>query len=136
VAASPSRNSTPAVVVIDDEPGVQRVLGRMLQMHGFAPLLATDLPALIAITEQQHVDAVLLDLNLGGRSGLDILEWLRSQTDYIATPVMVFTGMVELTEEADAAIRRNRAHVFYKGQPLQPLMARLKRLLEDPAGES
>lgn len=132
VASSPDAKAAPVVVVIDDDPNIQSLLVRMLQMHGFLPVLATDLPTLMTVTETHRVDAFLLDLHLSkGQSGLVLLEFLRAHPAHHDTPVLVFTGETVMSADLETAITRHRAHVFHKGQRLQPLMELLKNLLSD-----
>ena len=46
--------------------------------------------------DQYPVPAVvLLDLNLPGLTGFDVLEWIRNHPDYAATPVVVFSSSSE-----------------------------------------
>jgi CheY-like chemotaxis protein len=130
VATSPPGKAAPIVAVIEDDPNIQSLLVRMLQLHGFDPVLATDLPTLVAVAGSHRVGAFLLDLHLShGQSGLDLLEWLRVQPPYIDTPVLVFTGETVMPEQLEQTITRHRAYVFHKGQRLQPLMQLLKELL-------
>jgi DNA-binding response OmpR family regulator len=130
VATSSPGKAAPVVAVIEDDPNIQSLLVRMLQLHGFDPVLATDLPTLVIIATSHRVGAFLLDLHLShGQSGLDLLEWLRSQPSYVDTPVLVFTGETVMPDHLEQTITRHRAYVFHKGQRLQPLMDRLKQLL-------
>lgn len=132
VASSPNAKAAPVVVVIDDDPNIQSLLVRMLQMHGFLPVLATDLPTLSTVIDTHRVGAFLLDLHLSkGQSGLVLLEFLRAHPAHHDTPVLVFTGETVMSEDLEATISRHRAYVFHKGQRLQPLMELLKSLLSD-----
>lgn len=114
---------------------MQRVFDRLLRLYEFDPRPATTVSEAMSVTERESIDAFILDLRLGrGQSGIEMLGWLRQQPEYIATPVFVVTGNLDIPEEEQTLIRHYRAHVFYKGQSLELLIDDLRRVLveEDP----
>jgi DNA-binding response OmpR family regulator len=124
--------STPVVLILDDEPSLHRVLGGMLHLHGFTALHATNLAQLKSHAEREPVRAFVLDLNLDGKqSGIDALWWLRDHAPYARTPVILLTGLLDLTPDHHLAFQQHRAHVFHKGQSLQPLITLLKQLMAE-----
>jgi DNA-binding response OmpR family regulator len=121
------------VVVLDDDPAVPVMLGRMLQAHGFSAMTASTVAEATAIAGQTPVSAFILDIALGAHeSGLDLLPWLRRQRRYAMTPIFILTGKFDVTEEEQKQMQRHRAYLFYKGQSMQLLMDYLRRLLVDP----
>src|SRR5258706_12219809 len=90
---SPSDISASAgarVLVADDEPGLVRGLRRQLERGGYAVLEASD----VALGRAQLVhepEVVLLDLRLGGASGLQLLPELRERRP--GTEVRVLAGL-------------------------------------------
>jgi DNA-binding response OmpR family regulator len=130
---SGDQQAAPTVLIIDDEPNMRLVLDRLLRLHGFHSLEAATADEAIVLAQRDMVHAFVVDLNLGhGRSGLDILDWVRRQRRYSVTPVFVLTGEVAVAEANQARIRAHRAYVFYKGQSLQLLMDYLRRLVIEP----
>jgi CheY-like chemotaxis protein len=121
--------SGPLVAVLDDEESIHRLLSTLLRAEGFNTLHATSTSELIANAAKQVVDAFVIDLRLGAESGIELLTWLRRQPRYIETPAMVFTGVTELTEAEELAIRQQRAYIFYKVQTPYALIEYLHRLL-------
>lgn len=66
------------ILVVEDDPVVARVTELVLQRAGHQPILARDfLSGKAALAEP--VDAVILDLNLPGGNGLDLLRHLREE---------------------------------------------------------
>ena len=120
------------VLVVDDDPSIHRLLGRILRLHGFRPMHAESLSEAIGIAERHTVRGVILDLALRGeQSGLDVLRWFRSRGRQASVPVLVLTGAPELTEDQAAAIEHHHAEVFFKPQRLHLLIDRLKAVLAD-----
>lgn len=66
----------PRVAVLDDDPGMQILLGRILN-HDFLPQIYTTGKDLLIGLQEQSCDIVLLDLGLRGEDGLDILREIR-----------------------------------------------------------
>jgi DNA-binding response OmpR family regulator len=123
----------PTVLIVDDDPGVQTMMQRMLRAHGFRALTASNSAEAVVIAEHSVVNGFILDITLGeNESGLDMLPWLRRHRRYSMTPTFILTGKVDVSEDEQTQIRRHRAYLFYKGQSLQLLMDYLKRLLVDP----
>jgi CheY-like chemotaxis protein len=73
------------------------------------------------------VQAVVLDVRLPRRSGLDLLEFIRGDNRLRELPVLILTGVV-LTREEEAIIARHRAYVFYKPKSYEQLAGYLDRL--------
>ncbi len=83
--------SVARVLVVEDDPAVAKVLELALKREGFWPHLARDYALALAALGEDW-DAILLDLNLPGGFGLDLLRHLR-QTLGKATPVLVLSGL-------------------------------------------
>src|SRR5438093_3477822 len=97
-------------------------------MLGYDALLAGDSTSAIAVLSSSHVDAVILDVRLVGHSGLEVLEFVRSNERYRNLPVLILTGISRLTNQEEETIRRNEALVFYKPQGIDEIGAELERL--------
>lgn len=130
-SSASSRTDTPTVLVLDDEPSLQRVLDRLLTLHRFNPLHATDVSEGMAIAGREEIDAFIVDLSLGrGRSGLEMVGWLREQQGNTTAPVFMLTGNLDIPQHEQTLIRRYGVHVFYKGQSLALLIESLRRMLD------
>lgn len=130
---SSAHTAQPTVLVVDDESSTQRVLDRLLALHRFTPLQAADVPEATSIAARERVDAFIVDLTLGpGRSGLDMVGWVRQQQGYALAPVFVLTGTLAISDDDQTLIREHRAQVFYKGQSLEFLIDCLQRTLLEP----
>lgn len=64
------------VLVVDDEPGVRRLLELQLQGLGHHVRTATSVEDALLATAERRPDLLLLDLGLGGRTGEDLVELL------------------------------------------------------------
>ena len=116
------------VLVVDDNPGIRRMLTRALGLNRFNAVEAGSIAEAVAFADDHALSAVILDLHLGTQNGLELLAMLRVSPRHRATPVLILTGSGHVTNDQEALIQRNAAHIFYKPQPLGDLMEHLGRL--------
>ena len=128
----PAPSETPAgeryVLVVDDNPGIRKMLSRALGLSRFQAVEASSIAEAVAFADTHSLTAVILDLHLGHQSGLELLAMLRVDPRHRATPVLILTGSGIVTNDQEAQIQRNSAHLFYKPQPLGELVAHIGRL--------
>lgn len=118
----------PAVLVLDDDPGIRRTMRRFLGAYGYSTVEAATFEQAIAVVRSGHVFAVILDVRLpGGHTGLDVLGPLRSRPELADIPVLVMTGGIASDEE-ERLITRHRAHLFYKPEGFDTLLSFLDQL--------
>ena len=90
----------PHILVIDDDPVFNRVLTRALAQRGFTAFGAADPESALALAHQHEPEYVVLDLNIGGSSGLRLIEPLLA-----ANPdcrILVLTGYASIATTVDA----------------------------------
>jgi DNA-binding response OmpR family regulator len=114
------------VLLIEDEPGIVDFVRRGLEAEGFEVQAALD------GIEGEHAaltgrfDAIILDLMLPGRDGLDILGSIRRTTPSV--PVIVLTARGEL-EDRVAGLDAGAADYLVKPFSLAELVARVRAQL-------
>ena len=82
------------ILIVDDSQAIRDLLGRkLLSPSGYQVVMASNGNAAIRIARQQHLDLVLLDVNLPDISGIKVLKALR-EADY-GVPVIMITSHVE-----------------------------------------
>ena len=116
------------VLVVDDNPGIRRMLTRALGVNQFRAVEAASIAEAVAFADDHSLSAVILDLHLGTQCGLELLAMLRVNPRHRSTPVLILTGSGAVTNDQEALIQRNAAHLFYKPQPLGDLMDHIGRL--------
>ncbi len=79
------------ILIIDDEEPIRRLLGYMLQSHGYETVLASDAREARARMEETSFALTLCDVNMPGESGMDLVRSILTQYPHTAT-VMV-TGL-------------------------------------------
>ena len=120
----------PAVLVVDDDPVVSRVIVEVLGREAFdVTVVRTALEALEEV-ERGLPDVIILDIELPGMSGLELLLRLR-QGD--CPPVILLTGR---SEESDRVLGLDLGADDYVVKPFLPreLAARVRGVLRRQAG--
>ncbi|MEP6837836.1 MAG: response regulator, partial [Bradyrhizobium sp.] len=71
------------IFVVDDDPAVRDTLSLVLTAGGYQVICFADGAALLAVARTRTPSCILLDVNIPGKSGLDILKELHGE-DYPA----------------------------------------------------
>jgi two-component system response regulator AtoC len=88
------------VAVVDDDPEVRALLGRVLTKGGFTIAEASSGADAMNLLGRQEFDVALVDVKLPDASGLDILRWAReAEAD---TEFIVLTGNADVETAVEA----------------------------------
>jgi diguanylate cyclase (GGDEF)-like protein/PAS domain S-box-containing protein len=82
----------PVAVVIEDDPDLQLLVRLVLERHGWSLVPAATVAEGLAATRAVDPDAVVLDLGLPDRPGLDVLAELQADPATSWIPVVVLSG--------------------------------------------
>ena len=115
------------VLIVDDDPDFGTVAKSLVELEGYGATLATNAEDALQSCEAAEFDVILLDLQLGAASGLDVLRDLHQRWPYL--PVIVVTAHGSL-ESAAAAVRGNAFDYIGKPFPTHELLSVLRRALE------
>ena len=86
----------PVILVIEDEPGIVDFLERGLQAQGFEVRAEVDGDSGLDRALRDHVDLLVLDLLLPGRSGLEVLAAVNESKPEL--PVIVLTALDQVEQ--------------------------------------
>jgi FixJ family two-component response regulator len=119
------------VVVIEDDPGTQRTLARMLRAGGYDAAVFESAEAFLASPPPAPL-GLLLDVNLGGMSGLDLQRHLREEGSRV--PVIVITAREDTRCQLEA---ESLGCFAYLRKPCEAgtILALLDRLIELPSAQ-
>lgn len=128
----PDTGRRPTVLVVDDEPSVRGFVRSYLEQAAYAVCEAGNIEDALNALEESPVDAVVLDIRMPdptglGRSGLEVLTYMRLHAALAAIPVIVVTGHT-LEPDEEELLRRHRADLFLKPDGYRSLLQRLDQL--------
>ncbi len=113
------------VLVVDDDPGMLRGLERLLKQHGYDSILFSGADAFNKHDNFEQAICVVLDINLGNSSGLDLHRQLEAAGIFL--PVIFITGNDNRATRA-AAIESGCVAYLTKPFAAQSLLGPLERL--------
>lgn len=114
--------------MVEDEPGMQMMLGDALRAENYAVDFASDGDSALAMVS--HQDLILLDLMLPKKSGLDVCRELRQRG--ITIPILMLTARGE-THDRVIGLRLGADDYLTKPFAMAELLARIEAILRRPA---
>lgn len=126
-------NTTPHILVVDDDHEIRDLLARFLTKHGLKVSAARDGVEMSRLLDAHAVDLVVLDLMMPGEDGLSLTRRLRAQGN--AIPIIMLTAM---GEDTDRIVGLEVGADDYLPKPFNPreLLARIKAVLRRAPAES
>jgi len=114
------------VLVVDDDPSMQRMLVNYLERHDMRVLPAANRQEMARQLARAEPCVVILELSLGQDDGLDLLRELRARSD---VPVIIMTG--HRRDEIDRVVGLELGADDYLTKPfgLRELLARIRAVL-------
>ena len=124
----PSRaaQARPAIVIVDDDPQMRKLLRDLLTDKGMSVREAEDGEHLIETLEAEQPTLVVLDKEMPGLNGLDLLSYVAQR--YPSLPVMLITafGGVQVRTEA---LARGAAAYLEKPFRVDAFLGEIDRLI-------
>ncbi|HLB55612.1 MAG TPA: response regulator [Gemmatimonadales bacterium] len=84
----------PSVLVVDDDPDLQRWVAAVLEPNGCQVACAADTPTGLMMVHSVKPDVIVLDVNLPGGGGKVFLERLRKLAGFQHTPVLILSAEI------------------------------------------
>lgn len=113
------------ILIIEDEIGISTIEKKYLEKEGYIVYQAFDGDEAMELLKEYEYDLILLDLMLPGKSGEEIMEYIRSNSE---TPVIMITAKVEEEQIVDGL---KRGADDYISKPFSPkeMVQRVKTIL-------
>ncbi|QYJ16414.1 Transcriptional regulatory protein TcrA [Rubrobacter xylanophilus DSM 9941] len=114
------------ILIVEDEPGIVRMLERGLSAQGYACLSAEDGETGLRMALEEDVDVVLLDIMLPGLDGREVLRRLRLRRPGL--PVLMLTARDEV-ETKVGSLDAGADDYLTKPFAFEELLARIRALV-------
>jgi len=131
----------PRILVVDDDPDIAEYFAFFLEDNGYQVDSAENAMAALDKIGDFEPHAVLIDVMMPGKSGLDLLVTLRRSRQWADTPVVMITGNDKVLQDdcrsylATHGDVRCPDGVLAKPIDRQELLRTLARLCKLPVGE-
>jgi two-component system, OmpR family, response regulator MprA len=127
--------STAAVLLVDDDAPIRRMLARTLTAEGYAVAAVADGGAALAEIERSVPDVVVLDVAMPGMDGLAVTRRVRAKG--LPVPILLLTARDALQARV-AGLDAGADDYLVKPFEVEELTARIRALLRrnQPPGET
>ena len=129
--AAPKSTVHPAVLVVEDEEPVRRLIVTCLSRNGIQAFDAADAGKALSMIHERagRIDLAILDMVMPGASGLDLTTDL--SREYPGSRILYISGYVE-SVAMNVIARRSPQAVLLKPFTERALLTRVHQLLEMP----
>ncbi len=125
---------TPYILIVDDDPNLLGAVSDILKLKGFKPVTAMTGDEAMARVREHHMDVALIDLRLGGASGLEVLRNVKQISP--TTECILLTGYATQSSAIEA-IQLGAFGYFQKPFDMEQVLLFIQRAIEKyEAGEA
>lgn len=123
-----TRKPSPKIVLVEDDRILQKVMDRLLKRCGFRVTVASNANAALLHVRAEAPDLVLMDVNIPGANGYQVMQRLKTERHTRDIPVIFLTG----SDSPQSRERASRHGAFeFLEKPCEPrmLLATIHRAL-------
>lgn len=118
------------ILIVDDQKENLDLLDGILRVHGYSSLIFTGTPhEVISLYKRESPDLILLDLNMPGLDGYQIMAQLRIIENQAHPPILVLTGDSS-SETRKRALQEGAKDFLSKPFDQVELLSRIRNMLE------
>ena len=119
------------VLIVDDDESVQTTLYKVIRSNGLNAEIASGGEEALVLASRKHYDLILLDVNMPGMDGFQVVQQLRSRD--IRTPIIIVSGR---QEDYDTLYGLDIGADDYVTKPFNPIVlgAKVKALIRRSKG--
>lgn len=121
------------VLIVDDDQSIQTMLYKVLRSNGLDAEIAGSGEAALNLAGEKEYDLILLDINMQGIDGFQVIQQLRSKE--IQTPIIIVSGR---QEDYDTLYGLDIGADDYVTKPFNPVVlgAKVKALIRRSKGNT
>lgn len=115
------------ILVVDDDPGLLRLMKARLEGAGYRPTLADGGETALALAQGEIFDLAVLDLKMEGLSGIELMEELLGIQPFL--PIIILTAYGTISDAVEAT-KKGAYDFLTKPFNAKDLLYRLEKALE------
>ncbi|MFP4390014.1 MAG: response regulator, partial [Desulfococcaceae bacterium] len=116
-------DGTPRILIVDDDPGVLRVLGEILGAEYRRLAARSGERALRIIAADPPPDLILLDVVMPGMDGYEVCRRLKASSRTRDIPVIFITALANAADESRGL---EEGAVDFLSKPINPMVVRAR----------
>jgi len=114
------------ILFVDDDLDSRMIVADYLRNHGYNVLTVEDAEDALRVTEENDMDAMILDVTLFGMDGPQLFEELQRIAPDV--PVLLYSGATEKDAKVRRMLSMGARQFISKNQPLDDLAQALQSL--------
>jgi DNA-binding response OmpR family regulator len=120
-----------AILIVDDDLSVQQTMKEHLENAGYRVLVAADADEGLTMLRNHPIDLILLDLNLGKKSGLDFIDEMNNdaEVDHENIEVIVLTAIADPAMVGNVIGRGPTDYLIKADTSPEEIVSRVKKKL-------
>ncbi len=122
----------PTLLVVDDEPEINRLVQRIFEKRGYRVVAALDGAEALARVAAERPDLVMLDLNLPKLDGWEVCRRLKSDPETRSIPIIMLTAAHANVDDAQIGLSLGADEYVAKPFVKAVLLHNVERLLGRP----
>ncbi|HWX23113.1 MAG TPA: response regulator [Candidatus Binatia bacterium] len=115
------------ILFVDDEPDWRQIPIIFLKDAGYEVLTAKDPADAVAQAKNAKLDLIILDVNLAGQSGVDLLKVLKK--DHATVPFILYTGM-EHDDQTVQTMLQAGADLYLRKTTMEEMLRAVQNILD------
>lgn len=133
----PPNGAKKRILVVEDDPSIQKVVRFRLEHEGFSVSAAWDGEEALEKVHADPVDLVLMDVRMPRMNGYELCRRLRNQAETVGLPLIIMSGTEgEIMHLADRCIEAGANDWIQKPFRTEDLLRKIERLLKRMEGSS
>ncbi len=122
------------ILVVDDEPEIVKMVGRLMEGKGHRVSTARDGEEALAAVERERPDLLIIDLNLPKLDGFEVTRRLRAASATRELPIVMMTAAFPTVADADRGLTAGADEYVVKPFLREVLLHNVERLLAAKGG--
>ena len=94
----------PKILVVDDSPTIRKFISIALKIKGYEIISASDGMEALELLPNDKIDLVITDLNMPNIDGFNLIERIRSNENFLNTPIIVMSNLSD-SEDIERAMQ-------------------------------
>lgn len=114
------------ILVVEDDKNLRTLMQKVLEQHGYHPIIAVDGRMALELLEKEHIDLVISDIMMPNMDGFELLKLLRESDPNI--PILMATAK-EAYEDKKICFQIGADDYLVKPIDMNEMLLRVKALL-------
>lgn len=122
-------DQTAKILLADDNPAIRSLVSEILSDAGFSVITAQNGQEALDKIYNGNPDLLILDYEMPGKTGFEIVQDVRSHTGYLHTPIIIFTAVTNKSTKLEG-LGLDIDDYMTKPADADEIVARVKLLLK------